>query len=207
MKHRSLLTRIILFLTLPAAAPAAIIYSDLNGISTFSSKYFDLDQNGTYDLGVVWSYDDWEGTTAGASLPIAAADGNGFAASGVLAIKLSAGDTIDTSMNFRSDTVMLNVYEDLWEEERWGNWDNMAEGESAYLGFRFLDDGNAIHYGWIEAYINPSSLKISLYGIAWETEAGKSIAAGATGSPVPVPSAFWLLGTGIRGLAGRLRRF
>ena len=196
-------------LALPGSGLTAIIHQDLGGITTQSSEYFDLDGNGTFDIGVVWNYDDWaDDTSAEASLPLGAPSDNGFLASGALALKLTAGDAVDGTGNFRSDTVMLSRYWDDWDWDyvSWGNWDGMGEEESAFLGFRFQDDASAFHYGWIQARVDPSTQYITLFDLAWENQAGKVILAGDKGSPVPVPGTFSILAAGLLGLTGRLRK-
>lgn len=196
---------IIALATLPVTGFAAVVHVDFEDVTTHSSEYFDVDGNGTFDVGVVWNYDDWaDDTSAEASLPFGAPSDNGFVASGALAGKLAAGDKINAELNYRSDTVMLSKYWDDWDWDyyTWGNWDNMADGETAYLGFKFLDDDSAFHYGWIQAYVDPETQYITLYDLAWETTAELEITAGDIGSPVPVPAAIWLLASGLLGLAG-----
>ena len=205
MKKYFLIFTLIVFIALPASGFASVEYTNLGNLTTHSCQYYDLDQNGVYDIGVVWSYENWDdSTSAEASLPVGAPDDNGFLASGSLSDKLSQDSIIGADGTYKSDTVMLSKYWDDWDYTycTWGNWDNMGEQDTAYLGFRFLDSDNAFHYGWIKAYVNPENQYITLYGIAWETTAGKAISAGDIGSAVPVPSAFWLLGAGLTVLAG-----
>ena len=104
-------------LALPASGFASIIYQDLGGVTTHSSEYIDLDKNGTSDIGVVWSYDDWDdSTSAEASIPFGGPSENGILASSALALKLSAGDAVDAAGSFRSDTVMLSRY---YDDDEW----------------------------------------------------------------------------------------
>ncbi len=209
---------ITLLFACPTTGSAAISYTDFEDITTHSSHYFDVDGDGISDVGVVWSYDDYFDTTAEASIPLGANAANGFAQAGYLASplqagylasRLSPGDTIDESLDYYSEPVMLSVYWDDWDYTyyRWGEWDNMGADETAYLGFQFIDGGNSLHYGWIQASVDPDvNLYITLYDMAWETTANTAIEAGDTGSPVPVPGAVWLLGSGLLGLAGITRK-
>lgn len=200
-----LLLLALVLLTVPTAGVASVIYQDIDDVTTHNSEYWDLDQNGSFDVGIVWSYEDWDqSSTASAATPFGAPAGNGFAASGVLSKKMAAGDAIDASLAFKGDTTMLSRYYDDqdWEYYKWGKWDNMAEGDTAYLGFRFKGADDEAHYGWIQARVNPDNQYITIYDMAWESEAGKAIAAGDMGSPVPVPAAVWLLGSGLAGLVG-----
>ncbi|MCP4115244.1 MAG: VPLPA-CTERM sorting domain-containing protein [Desulfobacteraceae bacterium] len=201
----SLLILAVFLLVAPNAGLAGVIYQDIADVTTHNSEYWDLDNNGSSDVGITWDYEEWDDSnTASAAKPFGAPDGNGFAASGVLSLKMAAGDVIGGSLDFKGDTTMLSRYYDDqdWEYYKWGKWDNMADGDTAYLGFRFqgADDGD--HYGWIQARVNPESQYITIYDLAWESEAGKAIAAGDMGSPVPVPAAVWLLGSGLAGLMG-----
>ncbi|WDP90899.1 MAG: hypothetical protein HUN04_14830 [Desulfobacter sp.] len=205
MKRILLLVLVVVFVNFPALGFADIVYTQLEGIPSHGTNTWDLDGNGTHDIGVFWNYEDWDdSTTAEANHPLGSPDANGFAAGGSLALKLVAGDMVGPEQTFKNETVMLSRYYDDqdWTYYTWGNWDNMAEGDTGYLGFRFLDGDEAVHYGWIRAWVNPGNQYITLYDMAWETEAGKVIAAGDPGSPVPVPGAAWLLGTGLLGLAG-----
>ncbi|PIE57922.1 MAG: hypothetical protein CSA33_05505 [Desulfobulbus propionicus] len=200
---------ITLLFACPTVGSAAISYTDFTDITTHSSHYFDVDGDGTSDVGVVWGYDDWaDDTTAEASVPLGANAANGFAQANYLASQLSLGDTIDESLDYYNEPVMLSEYWDDWEYSysRWGEWDNMGADETAYLGFQFIDGGNALHYGWIQARVNPDNLYITLYDMAWETTANTAIEAGNTGSPVPIPGAVWLLGSALLGLVGIRRR-
>ena len=70
-----------------------------------------------------------------------------------------------------------------------------------YFGFSFLVDGRE-HFGWADVEVAWSGAAfINAWG--WETEAGAAIAAGATSTPVSLPSAAWLFGTGLLALLGR----
>jgi hypothetical protein len=207
MKKTNLLFLVLLALALlaiPTAGVASVIYQDIADVTTHNSEYWDLDNNGSSDVGVVYNYEDWDDTTASASKPFGAPVENGFAASGSLSLKMAAGDVIDASLTFKGDSIMLNRYYDYddWEHYKWGNWDNMAEGDTGYLGFSFKGADDQAHYGWIQARVNPDNQFIIIHDMAWESEAGKTIAAGDMGSPVPVPGAVWLLGSGIVGLMG-----
>jgi len=184
-----------LFVAQGTAAFAGIVYTDLGGITTHSSEYYDLDQNGTSDIGVVWNYDDWaDDTSAEASSPFGAPTDNGFVNAGALAVKLSVGDVIDAGRSYRGDTVMLSRYWDDydWTYSTWGEWDAMEESETGYLGFQFVDDASELHYGWIQANVDPETQYITLVDMAWEDIANTAIIAGDMGSPVPVPGASWL---------------
>jgi len=93
-----------------------------------------------------------------------------------------------------------------------GNWVNVT---NRYLGLRF-EVGGQIHYGWarfnVQVLGHPVRIKALLTGYAYETDAGKAIAAGDTGDadaqvtpndfnrPVEAPVMLGLLAMGTPGL-------
>ena len=84
-----------------------------------------------------------------------------------------------------------------------GEWSEHADN-TAYAGFYFhssLDDD--WHYGWMDMRIDmDNDLAPTILGYAYETDPNTAIIAGDTGSPVPVPGAVWLVGSGLLGLIG-----
>ena len=208
MEMKKVLFTITMLLALLGPAHAAVVYTDTDDTPFHTWKDFDLDQNGSFDIALSWDYDNWLAeTTAGALIPLGANTDNGFAASGSLALKMNNGDTIDGTLSYGNDTVLLNEYWDDWDYTyyKWGDWDNMGQEESAYLGFQFAGD-EGLHYGWMQVRVDPSSLYITLFDMAWEDEAGKAILAGDMGSPVPVPGTIGLMAAGLLGLVGIQRK-
>jgi hypothetical protein len=88
-----------------------------------------------------------------------------------------------------------------------GEWQDMPD-YTAYSGFKFystLDED--WHYGWVLMEIDwENNSETTLYGYAWETDPNTAIIAGDTGSPVPVPAAVWLMGSGLVSLVGIRRK-
>ncbi|BBO86543.1 hypothetical protein DSCO28_71090 [Desulfosarcina ovata subsp. sediminis] len=85
----------------------------------------------------------------------------------------------------------------------YGYWTGLG-GQSGYIGVEF--GVNNKYYGWIEVSINAAGDTLTLHSWAYEDEAGKAIAAGDTGSPVPIPGSLALLASGAAGLAALRRR-
>lgn len=181
---------ILAFLLGSTSVSAQIVYTDVADVTFHEWKDFDLDQNGSADIALSWDYDNWlDDTKASAMIPLGADAVNGFIQSNNKAIKMAKNDLINGSRSFTDDAVLLNEYWDEWDYsyQRWGDWDNMNPDDAAYLGFRFAN-GSDLHYGWMRLHIDPSTLYITLFDMAWEDEAGKAILAGDTASAVPVPS-------------------
>ncbi len=201
MKQLKLTVTIILaFLLSSGIASAQIQYTLVDDIAFHEFKYYDLDQNGSADIALSWDYDNFQyETEASAVIPLGANAQNGFVSTGSLATKMEANDLIDGSLSFTNDAVLLNEYLDTWDNTyyKWGNWDNMNPGESAYVGFRFADENDDLYYGWMRVYIDPSYLYITLFDMAWEDEVGKAILAGDSGSTVPVPGTLGIMLAGL----------
>jgi len=90
-----------------------------------------------------------------------------------------------------------------------GEWTGLG-GQSGYMGikFDFAPQGQSaeFHYGWIDFSVNEAGNELTLNSWAYEDVEGKAIAAGDTGSPVPVPGSLALLASGATGLAALRRR-
>ncbi|WP_028585339.1 hypothetical protein [Desulfogranum mediterraneum] len=207
LKPGPLLSSAIMLLSLPITTEAAVVYQDLEDLQIPSPIFraLDIDGKGSDDIAFSFDYDDWEGTTATALIPLGAPAGNGIAAQSAAALRLDQGELIDASRAYAADTTMLNAYDDWWDGlSKWGNWDNMGSGETGYLGFAFVDSGEELHYGWLQAHVNPDNQHTTIYDFAYESTPGQAIAAGDMGAPVPVPAAVYLLGSGMMALvAGR----
>lgn len=59
-----------------------------------------------------------------------------------------------------------------------GNWFGITS--SKYLGIRFVDDENCLHYGWIRCTIEEDLSKLIIHDYAYETYCNTPIAAGDT---------------------------
>jgi hypothetical protein len=108
---------------------------------------------------------------------------------------------IDSAKRFRNFTVMETpIYGGYWQNAK-----------SRSLGVRFLINGQ-VHYGWIgfrEVHDYPLAAK--LYGWAYETQPGKAILAGDTGTATPVdssisPTSLEILSAGHTAINQRRRR-
>ncbi len=88
-----------------------------------------------------------------------------------------------------------------------GDWQNLT-GSTGYAGFNFYSTiDEAWHYGWMLLEVDSADdSAITLHSYAWEMDANTAIIAGNTGSPVPVPGAVWLMGSGLLGLVGIQRK-
>ena len=87
----------------------------------------------------------------------------------------------------------------------YGVWKSGLEGQSGYWGVEFKNS-DSTYYGWIEASVNDDGDELTLHSWAYEDVAGQAIAAGDTGSPVPVPGSLALLASGAAGIAALRRR-
>ncbi len=202
-------TAVLLLVLILAAgtSSAAVVYTDVEDTPFHTWIDFDLDQNSSSDVALSWYYDDWmDETTATAAVPYNAAPDNGFAQSGYQALKMEKDQVIGQALSFEGDVIMLSQSYD-WDSggySTWGNWGNMGPEEFAFLGFQFAGD-KGLHYGWFRVRVDPSTLYITLFDMAWENQAGKAILAGDMGSQVPVPSSFALFSLGLLALARTLK--
>ena len=108
--------------------------------------------------------------------------------------KLTAGTVIGASSPFGSTIALL-------EENGSGPWEGGGDG---YVGFmKPFNGGN--HYGYLHFNYDDAGNTLTLLDMAYESTFDQSIIAGA-GSPVPIPGAVWLLGSGIAGLSALRRK-
>jgi len=124
------------------------------------------------------------------------------------AAALFPGETIDANRTWQFSGVMghknspigpMTQSEGVAPTSPWPGQGNK------YLGLQLrLPDGKGnlqSHYGWAALSVDPHTLEATLFGYAYEDEAGKGIGAGA----VPAPSSLLLLATGAAALVASRR--
>ncbi len=182
------------------------------------SYEFDVDGDGSTDFGFYSTIDRTDtGTTASGvyAAPYAAVEILGspypppWANEDALGVGLSPGSIIgaDTPELFGPGsgvewggtgylTGRFNLLSAVFSTGQSGTFYAGPGEESRFLAFRILKD-DGWHYGWLEA--GGGALGLTLYGIAWETEADKAIVAGL----VPEPSAILFTACGAAALLSR----
>lgn len=106
---------------------------------------------------------------------------------------LKTGDNIGAGSNFNYAGYLGGIYHGVK-----GNWPGQGTG---YLGLKFTDDTNGVHFGWAKLEVPAGVSLVDFYSYAFETDVDTSILAGA-GDPdaVPLPSSLLLLASGAAGL-------
>ena len=175
-----------------------------NGSAVFSGVPISSEFEGAFDdeiySGIIWTMID--------SLPLLAPFGCNIAADGLDIVndkvlvqedvqflnpiygseKFSEGDIIDL-INFENDSSTLSN-------------GRIEVGVSYIFDYSTFSDDDLSNYPF-----NPESLEFALFFIYEEDSSGKGIYyAGGQLDPVPVPSAVWLLGSGLIGFVGVRRK-
>ena len=191
---------------IPRISGADILYNDIEDLIITSFETIDLDGNGTDDFSFSVYYDDWDyGMESEILTPYGSPDANQNMHNGdYTTTKLALGDSINTSQVFTSSSYLLEEW-DYDGYGRRGDWDEMAAGDTGYIGFKFLGNDELEHFGWFQAHVDPDSFNITVFDYAYEGTPGTGIAAGDIGA-VPVPGAVWLIGSAMLGLLGIRRK-
>jgi hypothetical protein len=192
------------------AVDATIIYTDIPGagVEIYNSIYkLDVNNDQVFDFSITHSLTPQQTPYNSVTFDLRidqynspyiqlsriVSDSQGFAAA------LSDGEMINANRTWRFSGVMghrepppPNI--DLLQGgSLTGHWPGV---NNRYLGLElqlFDGQGNpSTHYSWAELSVDVNTLKATLFGYAYEDEAGRGIAAGA----VPEPSSLLLLATG-----------
>lgn len=183
------------------SANAAIVYSGVIDITiplTNSGVYFNVETGVRGPSGAMtpgWDFNPY-GTEVGRVLLYAPYQGgymrNPDAGSNVARTNLSEGTEIGAASYFYTSSE-AKIGTEI------GHWSANSTG---ILGFKFKTADGLQHYGWARMALGANAASRIIVDFGYESDAGGSIAAGATG--VPAPGAIALLG--LAGLAGRRRR-
>ena len=116
------------------------------------------------------------------------------------ALGLSAGDLIDSSLNWNAGAFDKNGVQSQ----------NLASGGNQYLGVRFPPIGTS-NYGWVNySYAQQTGdtglAEVTLHEYGLETDFGEGIRAGARPAQIPLPSTLALLVAGASGVWALRRR-
>ena len=186
-----------------AQAGLDILYTDIADLTadlTTQNIQFDLDQSGSAPYAQFNSPtvgDDFRLEGSGPATENIGAQGLGSARiAGYYILKLSAGATIDSSLNWDGGPRYFEFYNT-------GLWEGGGEG---YIGLR-IQTGANFNYGWARIDYNDPATQMTLKDFAIERTLNTAILAGdTTSAPVPEPGTALLLALGAGGMALRRRR-
>jgi hypothetical protein len=99
---------------------------------------------------------------------------------------------------FGTATASAGIFDSTTISENPANW-YVTGGQTGVSGL-----GTAFNLYGVTA--TDTNLALSVLGTATLTANGVTFAAASSGTPVPLPAAIWLLGSGLLGLAGVGRR-
>lgn len=94
---------------------------------------------------------------------------------------LLSGATIDNDLSWQNwgfQILEMGAYQSSEFGFRSGNW--IPDKDSNFLGVRFLDENECLHYGWIRCTTADSSKRLIIHDYAYESKCETGIAAGDT---------------------------
>ncbi len=181
------------------AVPDIIIDYDINDVT-----YIDLDNNGVSDFGFYKSSNQgyissYYGNTYGfyewQLIRVMVPGENGlhanehFTSSGTYLVMnvLESGDSINEEDHFETNnSVMVYRRREVsslyaypigdWSAD--GPWENIPEFPDRYLGLRFKDETDCMHYGWMRCAITEDEGKLTIKDWAFEQKCDIGILAG-----------------------------
>lgn len=184
------------------AVDGKIIYTDIpNGEEISNESYFlDVNNDGVRDFSIThtavynqatYNTFDLRIDRYNTSMPARVAVYNQYA------VALSPGEMIDRYQNWEWEySGLMGLYSNQNSAGFWPDQNNQ------YLGLEFQSlNSQYPYYGWAALSVDAVTLKATLFGYAYEDEAGEPIAASA----VPEPSSLLLLATGAAALLASRR--
>lgn len=181
--HRNL--QLLALSALPMSLKASIFYTSA-GATTFTTTpvSFAID-SGTFGPGVSGNFFDLATGNNKPSLNphgtgeiiLTSQTGGGFGASENFAVRLGAGETIDSSAPWGSGSGYLS---------KPGYAGTINSGDRGYLGLR-IANGGGYNYGWADISHNADE-SVTLHAFAMETTVNTPILAGAGVTAVPEPA-------------------
>lgn len=192
------------FILLNQEASAEAIYTDLDPDASIQfdgqTLGIDMDNNGTFDFAFLkesWSYFFWNSASdtmrlrrqiwAGPEFISNEIAGDYFYPSAGGSIlyhpyALSYNDIIDSGLSFQywGYQIMAGAHKKLDVPDDWnfngGHW--IYDEEEHYLGVRFYDESECLHYGWIRCIVKDTVNILKILDYAYESKCGTSINAG-----------------------------
>jgi hypothetical protein len=181
------------------AEPDIIIDYDINDVT-----YIDLDGNGVSDFGFykysnqgyissyyggTYGYYEWQviRVIVPGENGLHATEHSSSSGTWLVMNVLESGDQISDENLFEThDSVMVSRRREVsslyayplgdWFAE--GPWRNIPEFPDRYLGLRFTDETECIHYGWLRCAITEEEGKLTIKGWAFESKCDVAILAG-----------------------------
>lgn len=185
------------------AANAAIVYTALNHVvpNTFDGTYLNVETGAFSDVGssapAGWDLNPYGTSTTAISFFQSSTAGTGGATASWVRLtgaagpsNLTAGTLIGGASTFATSGVSYTTGAGAW-----------AANSTHILGFRFVDSGGNIRYGWMRMSVGANFATRTIIDFAWENTGG-SIEAGA----VPGPAGLAALAMGAVGIRSRRRK-
>lgn len=193
------------FLLIPAINDAQAVYTDLEPDIEIqfdeSTAGIDMDNNGTFDFAFLKTsggyYFYWTFTStqvyrfrhriwAGPQIPSNAIAGDYDYDSYAGPITyfpyaLLSGTSINEELSWQNwgfQIMEKGIYQYSEFAFYSGNW--IPDKDSSYLGVRFVDDEECLHYGWIRCTTADSSKRLIIHDFAYESKCETPIIAGDT---------------------------
>ena len=169
------------FLAVGQKADAQVLSFDVEPDSVITNGVFEVNFDGDTIVDVVILHSASNASIVAELVPAGNAIMGSISGAYLYPQVLAAGAPIGPAQtNFASQAGTLALaYEGA---NLYGNWD----GQSGYMGCRFVAGDGLVHYGWVQIAVAPLSVSATVLAYGYETTPGVGINAGDVGGPIGI---------------------